>query len=46
MRIAMGADHAGFEYKDRIAEMLRRLGYEKDLERGEVTGAQTPKDLL
>jgi ribose 5-phosphate isomerase B len=28
MRIAMGADHAGFEYKDRIAEILRAGGHE------------------
>jgi ribose 5-phosphate isomerase B len=28
MRIAMGADHAGFEYKDRIAEILRGSGHE------------------
>ncbi len=28
MRIALGADHAGFEYKDRIAEKLRGLGHE------------------
>jgi ribose 5-phosphate isomerase B len=28
MRIAMGADHAGFEYKDRIAELLRGKGHE------------------
>jgi ribose 5-phosphate isomerase B len=28
MRIALGADHAGFEYKDRIAEVLRGLGHE------------------
>jgi ribose 5-phosphate isomerase B len=27
MRIAMGADHAGFEYKDRIAELLRGQGH-------------------
>lgn len=28
MRIALGADHAGFEYKDRIAKMLRGRGHE------------------
>lgn len=28
MRIALGADHAGFEYKDRIAKMLRERGHE------------------
>lgn len=28
MRIAMGADHAGFEYKDRIAALLREQGHE------------------
>jgi ribose 5-phosphate isomerase B len=28
MKIALGADHAGFEYKDRIAEKLRGLGHE------------------
>jgi ribose 5-phosphate isomerase B len=28
MRIALGADHAGFDYKDRIAQMLRDKGYE------------------
>jgi ribose 5-phosphate isomerase B len=28
MKIALGADHAGFEYKDRIARILRDKGYE------------------
>ncbi|HTU82024.1 MAG TPA: ribose 5-phosphate isomerase B [Candidatus Acidoferrales bacterium] len=28
MRVAIGADHAGFEYKDRIAEALRQRGHE------------------
>jgi len=28
MKIALGADHAGFEYKDRIAGMLRKTGHE------------------
>lgn len=28
MKIALGADHAGFGYKDRIVEMLRKLGHE------------------
>ena len=28
MKIALGADHAGFEYKDRIAAQLRALGHE------------------
>jgi len=28
MRVAVGADHAGFEYKDRIAQMLRASGHE------------------
>ena len=28
MKIALGADHAGFEYKDRIAEMLRKTGHQ------------------
>ncbi len=27
MKIALGADHAGFEYKDRIAKMLRDAGH-------------------
>jgi len=27
MKIALGADHAGFEYKDRIAQMLRDDGH-------------------
>ncbi len=27
MTIALGADHAGFEYKDRIAALLRERGY-------------------
>ncbi|HEY5349445.1 MAG TPA: ribose 5-phosphate isomerase B [Candidatus Lustribacter sp.] len=27
MRIALGADHAGYEYKDRIAQMLRSSGH-------------------
>jgi ribose 5-phosphate isomerase B len=27
MRIAVGADHAGFEYKDRIAQILRDRGH-------------------
>ena len=30
MRIAMGADHAGFELKDHLAEMLRGKGHEVD----------------
>jgi ribose 5-phosphate isomerase B len=28
MKIALGADHAGFEYKDRIARLLRDRGHE------------------
>jgi ribose 5-phosphate isomerase B len=28
MKIALGADHAGFEYKDRIAQLLRERGHE------------------
>ncbi len=28
MRIALGADHAGFEYKDRIGTVLRARGHE------------------
>jgi ribose 5-phosphate isomerase B len=28
MKIALGADHAGFDYKDRIAQMLRGSGHE------------------
>ncbi len=28
MRIALGADHAGFEYKDRIAQSLRDRGHD------------------
>jgi len=28
MKIALGADHAGFEYKDRIAGMLRDAGHQ------------------
>ena len=28
MKIALGADHAGFEYKDRIDAILRGLGHE------------------
>jgi len=28
MKIALAADHAGFEYKDRIADMLRKTGHE------------------
>src|SRR5579864_8900137 len=28
LRIAVGADHAGFVYKTRIAELLRNLGHE------------------
>ncbi|HTU71835.1 MAG TPA: ribose 5-phosphate isomerase B [Candidatus Baltobacteraceae bacterium] len=27
MRIALGADHAGYEYKDRIAQILRDAGH-------------------
>jgi ribose 5-phosphate isomerase B len=30
MRIAIGSDHAGFAYKQRIVEHLRRAGYEVD----------------
>ena len=28
MKIALGADHAGFEYKDRIADSLRKAGHD------------------
>jgi ribose 5-phosphate isomerase B len=28
MRIALASDHAGFEYKTRIAEVLRELGHD------------------
>lgn len=28
MKIALGADHAGFEYKDRIADLLRTRGHD------------------
>jgi ribose 5-phosphate isomerase B len=28
MKIAVGADHAGFEYKDRIAQLLRAAGHQ------------------
>ena len=28
MKVALGADHAGFGYKDRIAQVLRDRGYE------------------
>lgn len=28
MRIAIASDHAGFEYKTRIAQMLRELGHD------------------
>ncbi len=28
MKIAVGADHAGFEYKDRIAQLLRDRGHD------------------
>lgn len=28
MKIAIGSDHAGFEYKEQIARMLRDLGHE------------------
>ena len=28
MKIAVGADHAGYEYKDRIAEILRERGHD------------------
>jgi ribose 5-phosphate isomerase B len=28
MRIALGADHAGYEYKDRLAQMLRDRGHD------------------
>ena len=28
MRIAIGSDHAGFEYKERIRQSLSQLGYE------------------
>ena len=28
MKIAIGSDHAGFEYKQRIIEMLRGLGHD------------------
>ena len=32
MKIAIGSDHAGFEYKGKIVELLRDLGHEvKDL---------------
>lgn len=41
MRIALGADHAGFEYKNRIAGILRSLGHDV-LDFG--TGDATPVD--
>src|SRR5687768_18603664 len=28
MRIALASDHAGFDYKERIAELLRELGHD------------------
>lgn len=28
MRVALASDHAGFEYKERIAALLRELGHE------------------
>jgi ribose 5-phosphate isomerase B len=28
MKIAIGSDHAGFDYKEKIVEMLQRSGYE------------------
>lgn len=28
MKVALGCDHAGFEYKERIKEYLRELGHE------------------
>src|ERR1041385_395857 len=28
MRIAIGSDHAGFEYKEKIRELLKNLGHE------------------
>ena len=28
MKIAIGSDHAGFDYKEKIKEMLQRLGHE------------------
>lgn len=28
MKIAIGSDHAGFEYKEKIVEFLRELGHE------------------
>lgn len=30
MRVAMGADHAGYELKDHLAEMVRGAGHEVD----------------
>jgi len=28
VKIAIGSDHAGFEYKEQIIELLQRLGHE------------------
>jgi ribose 5-phosphate isomerase B len=41
MRIAIGADHAGFVLKQYLVQMLRRLGHEVD-DRG--THSETPVD--
>lgn len=41
MKIAIGSDHAGFEYKERIRELLERLGHQvTDF----GTHSQTPVD--
>jgi ribose 5-phosphate isomerase B len=41
MKIAIGSDHAGFEYKEKIKELLRSLGHEvKDF----GTDSNTPVD--
>lgn len=41
--IAIGADHAGFEYKEQLKELLRSLGYEfKDFGTGSTASTDYP----
>ena len=44
MKIALGADHAGYAYKDRIAQMLRERGHEiRDFGTADATPVDYPQ---
>ena len=40
MKVAIGSDHAGFEYKQLLVEMLSKEGYEV-IDVGPTTGERT-----